>query len=236
MQKLTFDNLKQIFKDKRVVIMGSAPSVLENKASDIEGYDLIVRVNNYKTKGTNIRGKRYDYTPFVGSRVDYHYSFYGGSIRTKAGELQNAGIKGHLCKCPNDECHVTKWHRHNNQIQGGDFRPIYRRRRNFWVAPVYVPQRDHYMELFSLLGKHVPSTGFACIWELIQCKPKELYITGFDFMTTKQHNVDELWNAGSQDDPIKHVWDVEAKLFKDWLFGNDFIKADDVLRAKCGLT
>lgn len=221
------------FSGKRVVIIGSAPSGKDNTAKDIESYDEIIRVNNYKTFGIDIRGKRYDYRKYLGTRTDYHYSFYGGSIRKTANDLN--GIKGHLCKCPNDDCHVTEWHKKNNQIQGGDFRPIYRRRHDFWIAPVYVPEKEHYMRLFNLLSKHVPSTGFACIWELMQCSPRELYITGFDFMTSKRHNVDEMWREGRHDDPIKHDWDKENQLFKRWLFDNSFIKADNKLRGQCGL-
>jgi hypothetical protein len=228
---LTFKDLQKTFKNKNVVIVGSAPSGIENNtAANIESFDEIIRVNNYKTKGIDLRNIPYDYSASLGMRTDWHYSFYGGSIRKTKEEMQAENIKGHLCKCPNAECHVTDWHRERNQQQGGDFRPIYRRRRDYWIAPVYVPERDHYMELFNLLGKHVPSTGFACIWELIQCEPKKLYITGFDFMRSKKHNVDELWNPGNQDDPIRHMWDSEAELLKKWAYKSKFIRLDKHLR------
>lgn len=232
---LLFRDLVNIFKNKRVVIIGSAPSGASyNYSENIESYDEVIRVNNYKTRGIDKRGKVYDYTKSLGVRTDWHYSFYGGSIRKSQEELKADGIKGHLCKCPDEECHVTKWHIKVNQIQGGDFRPLYRRRKDFWIAPVYIPDKDHYMELFNLLGKHVPSTGFACIWELIQCRPKELYITGFDFMNTPVHNVDEPWLKGRADDPIGHDWTAEANLFKKWAFSNDFITMDPVLRRRIG--
>lgn len=236
MANLLQSDLVEIFKDKKVVIIGSAPSGAQyNHCNDIESYDEIVRVNNYKTRGINNRGKPYDYTGSLGVRTDYHYSFYGGSIRKTPEELRADGIKGHLCKCPNDECHVTKWHEKTNQRHGGDFRPIYRRRKNFWIAPVYIPEKEHYMKLFNILEKHVPSTGFACIWEIIQCKPKQLYITGFDFMKTPVHNVDEPWLKGNPNDPIGHSWNMEAHIFKKWAFKYDFIKMDPVLRRRIDL-
>ena len=226
---LEFKDLKKAFKDKNVVIIGSAPSALQhNTKSNIESYDEIIRVNNFKTKGIDLKNIAYDYIELLGERTDWHYSFYGGSIRTKIEEIK--GIKGHLCKCPNDECHVTQWHIDRNQQQGGDFRPIYRRRKDYWIAPVYIPEKKHYMELFNILDKHVPSTGFACIWELIQCEPKKLYITGFDFMRCKKHNVDELWNPGNQDDPIRHMWDLEAALLKKWAYKSKMIRLDNHLR------
>jgi hypothetical protein len=223
------ENLVNIFKDKRVVIIGSAPSGPKvNQRKYIESHDEIIRVNNYKTKGIDLRNIPYDFTESLGERTDWHYSFYGGSIRKKPEELE--GIKGHLCKCPNAECHVTDWHRERNQQQGGDFRPIYRRRKDYWIAPVYIPEREHYMELFNLLDKHVPSTGLACIWELIQCNPKKLYITGFDFMQSGKHNVDELWNPGNQEDPIRHMWKKEANMVKKWAYKSKFIRLDSHIR------
>jgi hypothetical protein len=230
LKQLTRDNLKDIFKGKTVAIVGSAPSVLNNRCTDIESYDLVVRINNYKTRGIDLRNRSYDYTENVGVRVDYHYSFYGGSIRTTAQDLKNANCKGHLCKCPNDDCHVTDWHRERNFNQGGDFRPIYRRRAGFWVAPVYIPEKEHYMKLFHMLGDHVPTTGFACIWEISQLEPKKMYITGFDFFSSGRHNTDEIWRPGHQNDPIKHMPDVEAKLLKQWSCANDMYRLDEHLR------
>jgi len=235
-KQLIYSDVVKRFNGRRVVIIGSAPSGKDyNTCDNIESYDDIVRVNNYKTKGVSKRGIPYDYSKSLGVRTDYHYSFYGGSIRKTQDDLYRDGIKAHLCKCPNDECHVTDWHIKVNQRQGGDFRPIYRRREKFWFKPVYIPEKGHYMQLFNLLKKHVPSTGFACIWEMIQCKPKELYITGFDFMKTPVHNVDEPWLKGRADDPIGHDWNAEAELFKKWAFKYDFIKMDPVLRRRVGL-
>jgi hypothetical protein len=230
LEALTRDELKDIFKGKTVCIMGSAPSVNENTCNNIEQHDIVVRINNYKTRGIDLHNRAYDFTEYVGARVDYHYSFYGGSIRTTQNSLKEAGIKGHLCKCPNEECHVTDWHKERNFIQGGDFRPIYRRRHDFWIAPVYIPEREHYMKLFHELGDHVPTTGFACIWEIAQLEPKYMYITGFDFFRSGKHNTDEIWRAGHQSDPIKHLPDTEAKLLKQWAYKNKIYRLDEHLR------
>ena len=229
MDLLTLKDLKEAFKGKRVVLVGSAPSGRLNKGHIIDQYDCIVRVNNYKVKGIDKYGRHYDYTAQLGNRTDYHFSFYGGSIRKTPAELKADGIKAHLCKCPNAQCHVTEWARKNNQTQGGDFRPLYRRRKGFWIKPVYIPQRDHYLELFNTLNKRVPSTGFYAIWELLLCNPRELYITGFDFMQSKIHNVNEAWLKGRQDDPIRHDWQAEPKLLKKWINEKPFIKCDETL-------
>ena len=230
MTVLPFKALIDIFRHNRCAIVGSAPSGLLNEPGLIDSYDIVIRINNYKTKGIDLKGVPYDYSLNLGLRCDYHYSFYGGSIRKTADELKADGVKGHLCKCPNDECHVTKWHIANNQRQGGDFKPIYRRRNDFWFAPVYIPKTGHYMELFNALGKHVPTTGFACIWELSQCYADELYITGFDFFRSIQHNVDEMWNPGRQDDPIKHMPDAELDMFTKIYQKNGNINPDATIR------
>ncbi len=81
-----------------------------------------------------------------------------------------------------------------------------------------------------VLDKHVPSTGFACIWEIMQCEPKKLYITGFDFMRSGKHNVDEMWRAGNPEDPIRHMWDKEAELLKQWAYKSKVLRLDDKLR------
>ena len=231
MKPLTLSNIRAFFRDKRVCVVGSAPSGLDNDGEYIDSFDVIVRVNNYKTKGRDKHGRNYDFTGNIGSRTDYHYSYYGGAIRKTNEELKRDGVKAFLCKCPNDVCHVTEWHKQNNQIQGGDFRPIYRRRADFWQdTPVYIPHKAHYMQLFEILNKHVPSTGLACIWEVIGGKPKELYITGFDFMTTPIHNVNETWKKGREDDPVKHDFYAEKKLVNRWVKDNDFIHVDNRLK------
>jgi hypothetical protein len=227
---LTLSDVQSIFYKKRVVIVGSAPSGLDNKGSHIEDFDVIVRVNNYKTRGIDKRGKVYDFTDKLGTRTDYHYSFYGGSIRKSAEELKADGIKGHLCKCTDDVCHVTQWHIDNHCTFGGDFRGIYRRRAGFFFAPLYIPEKHHYLKLYDLLNGHVPSTGFAGIWEIVNSKPKELYVTGFDFMQSKLHNVNEPWLKGDPSDPIGHDFKAERRLFYKWADEHSFITLDKWLQ------
>jgi hypothetical protein len=230
---IDLNNVKERFKDKEVIIIGSAPSCLQNTRNFVESFDEIVRINNYKTKGIDKRGNHYDYTDKVGERTDYHFSFYGGSVKKTQADLRK--IKAHLCKCPNDVCHITEWAKQNGQIQGGDFRPLYRRREGFWVAPVYIPEKYHYLKLFRHLDDHVPTTGFYAIWEIMRCKPKRLYITGFDFFSSGVHNVDEKWKAGKKEDPICHVPEKEKEILKAWYRDNDWFEIDMHLKHVLGI-
>jgi hypothetical protein len=86
------------------------------------------------------------------------------------------------------------------------------------------------MKAFRLLHYHVPTTGFACLWEMFQLPIKQMYITGFDFMTSNIHNMDEKWNPGRQDDPVRHMHSVEADIVKEWARGNNKILLDKHLR------
>lgn len=222
--------MRKFFRGKDVCIVGSAPCVLDNIGADIDGHEVVVRVNNYKTYGVNRIGQFYDFRRYVGTKTDYHYSYYGGAIRKTTQEMIIEGLKAHLCKCPNDICHLTEWHKRHGQIQGGDFRPIYRRREGYWERPVYVPLKAHYMQIFNILNQHVPSTGLAAIWEIITSNPKRVFITGFDFMASGRHNVNERWKKGRADDPVGHDFEAEKNLVMKWVKQYDFIEVDDHLR------
>jgi hypothetical protein len=198
-----------------VAIIGSAPTVLQNQGHIIDGYDEIIRINNFKVKGIDLRRNNYDYRSKVGTRTDWHYSFYGSSIRTTKEELK--GIKGHLCKCPNEEIvHLTEWHKKRRLEKGCGWAWIYRARSDFWQAPVYIPTKEHYLKCFHMLSNHVPTTGFSCIWEIINLPVKEIYITGFDFFKSGIHNVNDIWKPGKADDPIKHMPEEELRYLKKW--------------------
>lgn len=209
---MTLDEVRDYFKGKRVCVMGSAPSCLDNVGSDIDGYDSVVRVNNFKIVGFEDK---------VGTKCDVHYSFYGNSIRVNFDYLKLLGVKLHMCKCPNGEPYAGiydyAWHRkHAKGDYGYNFEYIYKLRNGKWIAPVYIPDISHYLQLFNFLGCASPTTGFAAIWELIQCELKELYITGFDFFTSKMHNVNEHWRAGKPDDPLRHEPEREREHVRQW--------------------
>jgi hypothetical protein len=216
MNLLNKQNIIDTFKNKRVVIFGSAPNCLNNKGSEIDKYDYIIRVNNYKIKG---------FEEQVGTRTDVHYAFYGSSIKISKEALKQEGMKFHMCKCPNAFCfnHNVDWDPHN---RGSDFRWIYRNRKNYWIAPVYVPTKEDFMKYFNMLDGHVPTTGFSCILDLMQCGPKELYITGFDGFKTKIHNVNERWRdkSNKRQDPIAHQPEKEMMLLNDWQKKYNYIR------------
>jgi len=213
--------IRDFFKGKRVCIVGSGPSILTQDGRHIDGFDEVIRISNYKLVPEK-----------TGKRTDVYYSFFGGSIKKTPEDLKIDGIKFCMCKCPDAMAHkhdeMVDWDAKNT---GGDFRAIYRRRADWWFTPVYIPTLEDYLDSFMLLGKHVPTTGFSCILELVECDVKELYITGFDFMTSKVHNVNEKWlgDYKNQDDPIKHVPDIELGIMRELADEFKFIKCDKTL-------
>ena len=169
----------------------------------IDSHDIVVRVNNYKTSEN------------AGFRTDVHYSFYGTSIRKTRDDLIYDGVNLCMCKCPNSQPIESEWHVKNKKEIGIDYRYIYKNRNDFWFCDTFIPDDEHFKTYFALLGNHIPTTGFACILDIFQTPYKSLYITGFDFFTSKLHNVDEPWKRGNKHDPIKHVPREECRWIKN---------------------
>ena len=200
---INFDQVREFFRGKTVAIVGSAPSVLDNEPGFIVSHEIVCRVNNYRT------GSRQGY------RTDVHYSFYGTSIRKTQEELINDGVRLCLCKCPNGKPIESEWHERTGKIVGIDFRYIYQNRARFWFCDTFIPDADHFSASFELLGRHIPTTGFAAILDILACEPKSVYLTGYDFFSSGLHNVDERWKPGDPADPICHRPDLEAAWLRE---------------------
>src|SRR5690348_6646488 len=193
---------RQRFEGRRVAIVGSGPGVPGNEPGFVDGHDVVVRVNNYKLSKA------------AGFRCDVHASFFGSSIKKTADELKRDGVTFCLAKCPNAHAIESEWHRRNNKMIGVDFRPHYRRRKDWWFCDTYVPTIAEFMESFRALDCHVPTSGFAAIFEVLLANPRSVYLTGFDFFKSKIHNVNEPWVEKNLDDPIRHRPDLEIAWLK----------------------
>ena len=203
MKFISFAEAGLRFCGKRVAIVGSAPSVLKNPAGFIDGHDVVVRVNNYKL------------TRETGSRTDVYYSFFGGSIKKTVDELKCDGVTLCWCKCPNAKPIESAWHEKMNKVNGIDFRYIYSLREKFWFCDTFIPTVSRFLAPFEALKQHIPSTGFSAIWDIITCRPREIYLTGFDFFESRIHNVNEPWREGDPNDPIGHRPDLELQWLRN---------------------
>lgn len=204
MKFITFDEVIPHFKGKRVAVVGSAPTVLDNEPGFVDSFDVVCRVSDYKL------GEK------QGRRCDVHYSFYGGSIKKSRDTLMRDGVKLCMCKLPNSKPLKSEWHEVHNKPHGVDYRYIYEFRKAWWPCDVFVPDDARFLKKFNLFGGHQPTTGFAAILDILDCKPRELFVTGYDFFSSKLRNVDEPWKPGDPTDPICHRPDLEAQ----WIVEN----------------
>jgi hypothetical protein len=179
-------------RGKSVALVGSGPGVLANPKGLVDSHDVVIRVNNYKL------------FPATGFRTDVFYSFFGASINKTPQQLMRDGVKLCICKCPDSQFMQSAWHAKNGKMNGVDFRLIYAARKAWWFCDTYVPTVEEFMVPFNLLGKHVPTTGFAALLDVLACDPLHLYLTGFDFFSSGVHNVNECHRTINRDDPIGH--------------------------------
>lgn len=205
MRFVTRSDIRPRFEGKAVAIVGSGPGVLDNAKGFIDSHHVVVRINNFKIV-----------PPATGARTDVFYSFFGRSIKTEKYALKRQGVTLCMCKCPNDHAIDSDWHRVNNRMIGVDYRPHYERRKFWWFCDTYIPTKEEFLHSFELLGRHVPTTGFAAILDVLSFNPAEVYLTGFDFYRSGIHNVDERWKARNSTDPIGHVPERELA----WLIEN----------------
>lgn len=203
MRFVTFEEAAGHLRGKRVAVVGSGPSVLDNTPGLIDGHDAVVRVNNYKL------------SPAAGTRCDLHYAFYGSSVTKDKTDLQRDGVNLCWAKCPDAQCIDSDWHASNGKLNGVDFRYIYRARADWWFCDTFVPGVPMLLEKFELLDRHIPTTGFAAILDVLACAPESVYLTGFDFFSSGIHNVDEKWKPGDPSDPIGHRPELEANWIRE---------------------
>jgi hypothetical protein len=193
--------VRKAIEGKRIALVGSGPGVLDNEPGLIDSHDVVVRISNYKLMQN------------TGSRTDVFYSFFGSSIKKTAKELQQDGVYLCMCKCPNAQFMESAWHRRHGKMAGVDFRYIYNHRKDFWFCDTYVPTVPEFLAHFDLLGRHVPTTGFSGLLDVLSYDPASIYMTGFDFFSSGIHNVNERWKRMNPSDPIGHVPDAERNWF-----------------------
>lgn len=193
MRFLSRSEVKPWFEGKTVAIVGSGPGCAENSAGYVDSHQVVVRVNNYRLVGG------------TGSKTDVFYSFFGTSIKKTVDELKRDKVRLCMSKLPNAHVLESEWHRRNGKMIGVDYRPHYARRASWWFCDTYVPTIEEFMQPFDVLGRHMPTTGFAAIWDVLSFNPRAVFLTGFDFFRSGIHNVNERWIAKNLDDPYRHL-------------------------------
>lgn len=217
MRFLNRSEVKPWFEGKTVAIVGSGPGCVENSAGYVDSHQVVVRVNNYRLVGG------------TGSKTDVFYSFFGTSIKKTADELKRDKVRLCMSKLPDAQVLDSEWHRRNGKMIGVDYRPHYARRASWWFCDTYVPTVGEFMQPFDALGRHMPTTGFAAIWDVLSFNPKAVFLTGFDFFRSGIHNVNEPWHAKNLDDPFRHEPERELAWVAQAM-GRHPIRLDERLR------
>ena len=191
--QLNNHQMKQFFKNKKVIILGSAPSVVETQADFINNFDIVVRLNNYKFFNEC-------------KRVDVYYSYFGMSIKKTSDDIINDNVKLIMCKYP-----LCDW---GNAIEGhsGNWTNVYKNKR-YKAVDYYIPINEYFKRNYNLL-KRIQTTGLASILDILRFKPSFIYISGFDFFTSKKHNINEAWKDGDGN----HDLEKEKCLIKMMLY------------------
>lgn len=222
---ISYEECAGFFRGKSVALVGSGPSSIRNPHGLIDSFDLIVRVQNYRTKG---------FESVLGRRTDVHYSFYGTSVTKPREELIADGVKLCMCKCPDGALPFkSPWHMANAKPMGTDYRYIYSARASFWFCDTYAPTMDRFMQYLSVIQSedtrppyvgHQPTTGFACMLDLMSFDCSRVFVTGFDFFTSGIHNLNQRWEGTVQNgvavsknptDPMRHRPDLEMLYVRD---------------------
>ena len=169
------DNLKNIIKNKRVVLVGPSPSLLNKENGTlIDSYDIVIRIK----KGFPIVDKLIKH---LGKKTDIlcsHLKLTQNNLDYSSLEqLYNSNCQLIYMPYPTT---IEPFNRfYNNFIQYYQHflvvNPNYNRK-----IPVLVSDKSSYL-YHSKKMNTTPTTGIAMILDLLECDFKELFITGFTF-------------------------------------------------------
>lgn len=218
--KLHYPFDKDWFKGKRVVVIGGADSVLKEKLGEyIDGFDVVVRIN----KGVEVLEKQKEY---VGTKTDILFH----SFMDNPKEPGSSPITAELWKKYNVGrlIYALNW---QEESRGMYDVLLFAKKSKGIMEFTDIPQ-ELYRKNIKALHPFKPTTGITAIQTIMECGPKELYITGITFFKTP-HNLDY---RNKTLDTIKnryegiHNPDVEYEVAKKlWEKHPDIIKPDKVL-------
>jgi hypothetical protein len=157
-----------IISNQRVIILGSAPSVLNVSAEKLETYDIIIRCNNWEYFNNC-------------ERTDIWYSFFGGSVNSKP---EYNGII--WMRLPNIKFAYK-------EIEE-DFTGFYSFNEEYFAGrEIILTPASWYIEHVELIGNN-PTTGMQAILDCLKVLD-HVTIAGFDFFTSGLHNINEKWEG-----------------------------------------
>lgn len=221
--KLLYPFKEQWFKNKRVALIGGADSVLQEKQGKyIEGFDVVVRIN----KGVELIDKQQDY---VGSRTDVLFH----SFLDNPKEIGSSPITAELWK--KHKVQHLIYSRNYKVAQQGIYDVILFAKNSGGKTKFTNLPEDIYQKITDCIAPQWPTTGFTALNTIIDCQPKELYITGITFFKTPHNGLYrpegiEEFKKHFNDNPKSHNPEKEYAYFKNlYLQNKNKIRLDNVL-------
>lgn len=159
----------EIFKNKRVAVIGAADSAFEQENGDfIDGFDYVIRINKAPHSLTAEK------TSFIGSKTDVLYHSFYENTESGGGPIdfdlyQRKGIQ--FLVNPNNNLSGLRTH-------------LAYFKRNQDPRMTYILSRSLYRDMTRKFGKWTPTIGFSALYSVLHSKCKEVYITGFTFFKT----------------------------------------------------
>ena len=197
--------VRHFISGKSVILLGSAPSVVNVKADFMESFQIIVRVNNYRHFNSC-------------TRTDIFYSMMGGSIMKTPGDLKKDGVKFIFCKNPFRQITVLNPDGSKNYLQSVDCRGSYISSKNsrikWFEIPYYLQTEKNWRWLTAKINK-ISTTGLAALVDIHRYKPSKMHVAGFDFFSSGFHNIDMPCH-------IK-PWPKHHDFLAEMLFAKDYI-------------
>lgn len=218
MANLVDDNyMMDFFKDKTVMVLGSAPNVTTTKADFMESFDLIVRVNNYSHFNEC-------------KRTDVYSSFFGKSIRKAAIEILCDGCKLLMAKCPQEEIVCKNVDGSINDLLSANYAWIYSYRLEWFEKaglPLYIQPVKNFCEANEKIGQ-ICTTGVSTILDIMRYEPKKLYFAGFDFAMSGLHDINKKMRFKPY--PDVHFFEKEFYLMRQLLNENEMLDCSDEIK------
>jgi hypothetical protein len=171
-QKLFIPFERTWFEGKKIALAGGADSILENNTKNqIESYDCIVRVNN----GLRLVDQ---YPKIVGTRTDFLFHSFFNRPRDPG----SSPIEKSLWKRNNLGKIIFALNFFNSNYALRNAIDFKLRSNNEFEFSMVPPNLDNNTK--DITYPHGPTTGFAALSAILQCKPLEIYVTGFTFLQT----------------------------------------------------
>lgn len=179
--------LKEYIGNGDVLIVGGAPSAAMMDERYYDGFQTIVRFNNYKKSND--------------APTDVFFSYFGRNIRKTQKELKDDGVEFLINKYPNEDMTERFKQEGFTKIQDTDFRWVYELRKDWWFGTRINLTADELFEQVRLLGGIMPTTGFSCIDFFVRTLHIPVEIIGFDCFKSGIHNLNEPWDMDGGHDP-----------------------------------